>query len=55
MQYLLGLLNREYSPEKTMDDYEKFLQGKTYDRNLIDTALKEWEKQLHDNGAAVSI
>ena len=49
MEYLLALLNREYSAEKTMEDYEQFLKGKTYDRGLIDKTLKEWQKELYEH------
>ncbi|HEX9252310.1 MAG TPA: hypothetical protein VF870_08715, partial [Ignavibacteriaceae bacterium] len=46
VEYYLIVLNEQYSPEKTEEDYRLFLQSITNDSNLIDTILKAWTKVL---------
>ncbi len=47
VNYLLVQLNKNYSPEKSEDDYEEILKSFTSDSQLIDITIKEWEKILN--------
>jgi ribosomal protein S6E (S10) len=48
VDFLLSQLNKHYDPEKTEYDYRKILQGMTNNSDLIDLAMKAWEKNIID-------
>ncbi len=45
---ILARLSREYSPEKTEEDYENIIKSMTSSRDLFDLSLKIWRRTLVD-------